>query len=114
MIFLVFVAVVVCVNLPLGIWSYFLLVFIFLWPAIQKLCALIFSAFIHERIKSTERGTVMSVSSMAVAFFGMLAMMIMKPLLDAFGLTGAAIIAGCAFLIMLWPLKKVLDIIKEK
>jgi hypothetical protein len=51
---------------------------------------------------------------MAVAFFGMLAMMIMKPLLDAFGLTGAAIIAGCAFLIMLWPLKKVLDIIKEK
>lgn len=114
MIFLVFVAVVVCVNLPLGIWSYLLLVFIFLWPAIQKLCALIFSAFIHERIKSTERGTVMSVSSMAVAFFGMSAMMIMKPLLDAFGLTGAAIIAGCAFLIMLWPLKKVLDIIKEK
>ena len=114
MIFLVFVAVVVCVNLPLGIWSYLLLVFIFLWPAIQKLCALIFSAFIHERIKSTERGTVMSVSSMAVAFFGMLAMMIMKPLLDAFGLTGATIIAGCAFLIMLWPLKKVLDIIKEK
>lgn len=114
MIFLVFVAVVVCVNLPLGIWSYFLLVFIFLWPAIQKLCALIFSAFIHERIKSTERGTVMSVSSMAGAFFGMSAMMIMKPLLDAFGLTGAAIIAGSAFLIMLWPLKKVLDIIKEK
>ena len=114
MIFLVFVAIVVCVNFSLGIWSYFLLIFIFLWPAVQKLCALIFSAFIHERIKSTERGTVMSVSSMVSAFFAMLSMIVMKPLLDAFGLTGATIIAGCAFLIMLVPLKKVLDIIKQK
>lgn len=114
MIFLAFVSIVVCVNLPLGIWSYFLLVFIFLWPAVQKLCALIFSAFIHERIKSTERGTVMSVSSMISAFFAMVLMIVMKTLLDIYGLTDATIIAGTAFLIMLLPLKKVLDIIRQK
>ncbi len=114
MIFLVFVLIVVCVNIPLGPWTYLMLMFIFLWPAIQKLCALIFSAFIHERIKSTERGTVISVSSMVSSFCSMLTMMTMKPLLDSFGLTGAIIIAGCAFLIMLWPLGRVLGFIKQK
>lgn len=114
MIFLVFVLIIACANIPLGPWTYLMLAFIFLWPAIQKLCALIFSAFIHERIKSTERGTVISVSSMVSSFCSMLTMMAMKPLLDCFGLTGAIIIAGCAFLIMLWPLGRVLGIIKQK
>ena len=45
---------------------------------------------------------------------GLSSMVAMKPLLDIYVLTGATIIAGAVFLIMLLPLKKVLDIIRQK
>ncbi len=111
-IFAVFVAILVCLSLPLGPWTYALVAFIVIGPALQKLCSLVFSSFIHQRIKSTERGTVMSVDSMVMTAFNAMAMFAMKPLLDGFGIFTAAAVATLAFLIILWPLSRVLKISK--
>lgn len=111
-VFITFIVIPICINLPLGAWTYIMITFICIWPAIQKLCALIFSSFIHERIKSNERGTVLSVNSMVSAFFSTLAMILMDPILDTFGLSGATLIAGALFLLTLIPLKKVLNLAK--
>ncbi len=112
-IMVVFAAILLCLSLPLGAWTYVLVAFIVIGPALQKLCSLVFSSFIHERIKSTERGTVMSVDSMMMTAFNAAAMFAMKPLLDGYGIFTAVLVAACAFLIILWPLGKVIKIAKK-
>ncbi len=109
----VFAAILTCVNIPLGIWTYALMAFIVIGPATQKLCSLVFSSFIHERIKSTERGTVMSVNSMAMTIMNAAAMFAMKPLLDGYGIFTATMIAAVAFIGILWPLWHVLRVARK-
>ena len=56
-----------------------MMTFIVICPAMQKMCSLIFSSFIHKRIKSSERGTVVSLNSMYMTSLNALAMILMKP-----------------------------------
>ncbi len=110
---LTFAAILVCLYLPLGIWTYALLAFIVLGPSAQKMSSLVFSSFIHARITSTERGTVLSVKSMMVTLCNAIAMFAMKPLLDGCGIFTAVLIAGVAFIAILYPLNKVLGITRN-
>lgn len=50
--------------------------------AMQKMYALVFSSLIHHRTASSERGTVISVSSMYATMIQGGMLMLMKPLLD--------------------------------
>ena len=108
--FIVLLLVLMCVNLPLGWWTYVLLFIIVICPALQKMCSLIFSSFIHKRIKSSERGTVISVNSMFMTSLNALAMFMMKPLLDGWGISLSVCVVVMLFVVMLLPLKKVLEI----
>ncbi len=110
LLFVVFLMVLVCVNLPLGWWTYAMMTVIVVCPALQKMCSLIFSAFIHKRIKSSERGTVVSVNSMFMTALNAIAMIMMKPLLDGWGISWSVIVVLGLFVALLWPLKKVLEI----
>jgi hypothetical protein len=68
----------------------------------------VFNTYIHHRIKSTERGTVLSVGHMYSRFISGGMMLLMKPLLDGFGIewTMAAMLMMLASLVI--PLRKIL------
>lgn len=83
-------------------------------PASQKLCQLIFNTLIHHRIKSTERGTVLSVGAMYGTFVGGVIMILMKPLLDGFGIEWTMIATLAMLATIMYPLRKVLTIRKIK
>ena len=108
--FIVLWMVLICVNVPLGWWSYMLMTFIVICPALQKMCSLVFSSFVHKRIKSSERGTVVSLNSMYMTALNALGLFVMKPLLDGWGISWSVCVVLCMFVVLLWPLKKVLEI----
>ena len=89
---------------------YVMCVIIAIVPASQKLSSLIFNALIHHRIRSSERGTVLSVSSMYGTFFSGGMMILMKPLMDGFGIEWTMIATLVMLVAILYPLKKVLAI----
>ena len=75
-----------------------------------KLCELVFDMLIHDRVKSTERGTVQSLSRMYVMLIGAGAMILMKPLLDGIGMEWTIVVALAMLAVILYPLRKILAI----
>ncbi len=88
---------------------YLMLAIVAIIPATQKMCGLVFNTFIHHRIESKERGTVLSINQMYNTFFTGGIMILMKPLLDGFGIEWTLLIALLMFGFILIPLKKILD-----
>ena len=78
-------------------------------PASIKLNQLMFNTLMHHKIKSQERATVLSVSAMYGRFFSAGMMMLMKPLLDGWGIEWTMAIVLMMFTMILYPLRKVLS-----
>ncbi|HOY46975.1 MAG TPA: MFS transporter [Alphaproteobacteria bacterium] len=110
MMFVAMLSIFVVLNLNNMFFIYFLLGIIAIVPASQKLNSLMFNSYIHHRIKSEERGTVLSVSAMYNTFLTGLVMMLMKPILDGFGIEFTIGIVLILFLFIFIPLKKVMAI----
>jgi len=81
-------------------------------PASMKLNQLMFNSLMHTRIKSSERATVLSVGNMYVRFFSAGMMIMMKPLLDGYGIEWTMFAVLVMFVTILYPLRKVLGIKK--
>lgn len=79
-------------------------------PAVQTMCVLVFNDYIHTRIQSNERGTVLSVSAMFNMGISGLTLMAAKPMLNNFGIEITALIFLVLIVVILIPLKKVLAI----
>jgi len=84
--------------------------FIAVIPATQAICRLVFKDYIHTRIQSDERGTVLSVYSMFNTGVTGAMMIVAKPLLDNFGIMATMLVCLGVLVIILFPLKKVLAI----
>ena len=79
-------------------------------PPVQTMCVLVFNDYIHTRIQSNERGTVLSVSAMFNMGISGVVLMGAKPLLNNFGLEMTTVIFLALIVLILIPLKKVLEI----
>lgn len=79
-------------------------------PAVQTMCVLVFNDYIHTRIQSNERGTVLSLSAMFNMGISGVVLMCAKPLLNNFGLEMTTVIFLALIVLILIPLKKVLEI----
>jgi hypothetical protein len=90
--------------------TYILTVIMAVVPATQQLSKLVMNTYIHHRIKSTERGTVLSVNQMYNAIICGIAMVLMKPLLDGVGLEWTMAIILVAITVLYFPMKKMLSI----
>lgn len=84
--------------------------FIAIIPATQAMCGLVFKDYIHHKIQSNERGTVLSVYAMFNMGATGLMMVLAKPILDNFGITATMIACLIVLMLIFWPLKKVLNI----
>jgi MFS family permease len=84
--------------------------FVAVIPATQTMAALIFNDYIHNKIKSNERGTVLSISSMFNTGISGAMMILAKPMLDNFGIVTTLLVCLGALIVILFPLKKVLAI----
>jgi len=89
---------------------YAITAFVAVIPATQTMVQLVFNNYIHKRIESNERGTVLSVAQMFNVGITGAALIAAKPLLDNLGIEAAMIICIAALGLILWPLKKVLAI----
>lgn len=78
--------------------------------AMQKMYALVFSSLIHHRTASSERGTVISVSSMYATMIQGGMLMLMKPLLDGWGIYWTMLVTLLLFATIWYPLRKILKI----
>lgn len=87
---------------------YVLCLFLAFVPATQKMISLVFNTLVHHRIKSQERGTVLSVASMYVTLCNGSMMILMKPMLDGVGLGWAMVLLLCLMVVLFIPFKKVL------
>ena len=79
-------------------------------PAVQTMCVLVFNDYIHHRIQSNERGTVLSVSSMFNMGISGAVLMAAKPLLSNFGVEITSFIFLVLVVFILIPLNKVFKI----
>ena len=79
-------------------------------PAVQTMCVLVFNDYIHHRIQSNERGTVLSVSSMFNMGISGAVLMAAKPLLSNFGVEITSFIFLVLVVLILIPLNKVFKI----
>jgi len=84
--------------------------FVAIIPATQTMAALIFKDYIHNKIKSDERGTILSINSMFSTGITGTMMILAKPMLDNFGITITMLVCLGALIMILFPLKKVLAI----
>lgn len=84
--------------------------FVAVIPATQTMASLIFKDYIHNKIKSEERGTVLSVNSMFSTGVTGIMMILAKPMLDNFGIITTMLVCLGALIMILFPLKKVLAI----
>lgn len=84
--------------------------FIAVIPATQTMAALIFKDYIHNKIKSDERGTILSIYAMFNTGISGVMMILIKPMLDNFGITVTMLVCLGALIVILFPLKKVLAI----
>ena len=84
--------------------------FVAIIPATQTMAALIFKDYIHHKIKSDERGTILSINSMFSTGITGTMMILAKPMLDNFGITATMLVCLGALIVILFPLKKVLAI----
>ena len=89
---------------------YAITAFVAVIPATQAMTKLVFNNYIHRRIESSARGTVLSVAEMFNVGITGAALIAAKPLLDNFGIEATMIICIAALGLILWPLKKVLAI----
>jgi MFS family permease len=78
--------------------------------ASQALCKLVFHSYIHHRIKSSERGTIISVSEMYSMLISGGFMIAAKPLLDGHGIETTMLITLAALPIILLPMWKIVRI----
>ncbi|MCL2440046.1 MAG: MFS transporter [Alphaproteobacteria bacterium] len=105
---------IACVFAAMGLagsgWIYPVLFVLSVVPAIQQLNRLTFDTYIHHRVKSSERATVLSVKQMFDAFGSGLMMMLMKPLLDGHGIEFSMWVLLSLFVIIAWPAAKILRI----
>ncbi|GHS99855.1 MFS transporter [Bacteroidia bacterium] len=76
-------------------------------PASQSMSGLVFNNYIHHRIKSTERGTVLSVSAMYKNFISGAMLMAVKPLMDGVGIYWTLAIVLIFVAILIWPILKI-------
>ena len=84
--------------------------FIAVIPATQTMASLIFKDYIHNKIKSDERGTILSIYAMFNTGISGIMMILAKPMLDNFGITATMLVCLGALIVILFPLKKVLAI----
>jgi MFS family permease len=89
---------------------YVVIAFLAVIPATQTMCSLVFKDYIHNKIKSDKRGTILSIYSMFSTGITGLMMILAKPVLDNFGLVTTMIICLVLLSMILFPLKKVLSI----
>ncbi|MDR0726663.1 MAG: MFS transporter, partial [Rickettsiales bacterium] len=89
---------------------YAITAFIAIIPATQSMYGLVFKDYIHHKIQSTERGTVLSVYSMFNMGISGLMMILAKPLLDNVGIVPTMLVCLVVLALILFPLKKVLTI----
>ncbi|HNY25395.1 MAG TPA: MFS transporter [Alphaproteobacteria bacterium] len=108
MMFVAIISVFIVLNINNMFLIYLLCGIIAIVPASQKLNSLMFNSYIHHRIKSDERGTVLSVNSMYNTFISGGMMMLMKPLMDGFGIEWTMIITLFLFMLIFIPLRKIL------
>lgn len=92
------------------VFVYAISAFIAIIPATQAMCGLVFKDYIHHKIQSNERGTVLSVYSMFNMGISGLMMVMTKPLLDNFGIVTTMIVCLVVLCLILFPLRKVLSI----
>ncbi len=84
--------------------------FVAIIPATQTMAALIFKDYIHNKIKSDERGTILSINSMFSTGITGIMMILVKPMLDNLGIVTTLLVCLGALIMILFPLKKVLAI----
>ena len=89
---------------------YALSAFVAVIPATQSMCGLVFKDYIHHKISSNERGTVLSVYSMFNMGATGLMMVASKPLLDNVGIMPTMLVCSLVLCLILFPLQKVLAI----
>ncbi|MDR3208417.1 MAG: MFS transporter [Rickettsiales bacterium] len=87
---------------------YALCAFAAIVPAAHSLCKTVTGNYIRERIRPAELGAVMSAGGMYSMFLSGGMLMLMKPLLDGFGIRTAMLAALSALAITLVPLGKIL------
>ncbi|MDR3208412.1 MAG: MFS transporter [Rickettsiales bacterium] len=79
-------------------------------PAMQAMVALVMKNYVHHRIQSNERGTILSVNAMFSQIASGIVLMLAKPVIDGVGIEAAMFVCVAAAAVLLFPLKKVLEI----
>lgn len=106
-------AAVISVSVPAGL-TYVFLGLMAVASGSQIAVEIITSSFVHKRIASDERSTVLSVKSMVSMLMSGLVMISMKPLLDNFGVQWTFIISALLLGLIFVSMKKLLKLhIKE-
>ncbi|MBQ9738879.1 MAG: hypothetical protein IJV75_05150, partial [Alphaproteobacteria bacterium] len=85
---------IVIMSVPNKMIVYVLLALIGIANSSQIAVEIITSNFVHHRIKSDERSTIVSVKSMVAMLGSGTLMMLMKPLIDTFGIQVSFIVCG--------------------
>lgn len=78
---------------------------------VYGLASPVFTGLINGLVKSDERATILSISSMICRFLASIILIIMKPLTDNLGLNWAMLFAGMFFLMGIIPLVKLYRIV---
>lgn len=84
--------------------------FVSIIPATQTMTSLVFKNYIHHRIQSNERGTILSIYSMFNTGIQGIMLILAKPILDNFGISVTVIIYLIMLILILVPMRKVFAI----
>ena len=83
-------------------------------PAAQALVKLVFNGFIHERTESHERGTVISIGSMIKSGVSGVIMILLKPILDSFGIVPTIILFFALAFVLVVMLNPILRAVNRR
>lgn len=98
-------------NMPI---VYVLCVIMAIVPAVQALVKLVFNGFIHERTESHERGTVISIGSMIKSGVSGVIMILLKPILDSFGIVPTIILFFALAFVLVVMLNPILRAVNRR
>ena len=101
------VSVFVAMNTHSQIVLYISCALIAIGAATYKLNDLIYNTLLHHRIESTERGTILSTKQMISTCFGSIILVMMKPLLDGYGIQLTMIVALGILMVIFIPMRYV-------
>ena len=98
-------------NMPI---VYVLCVIMAIVPAVQALVKLVFNGFIHERTESHERGTVISIGSMIKSGVSGVIMILLKPILDNFGIVPTIVLFFALAFVLVVMLNPILRAVNRR